>query len=86
MPNLRELPPHERRALDKIRDLLEARAETNWAMPEEYAIKVAQEIAQLPPVDALQAAKRYIEELRKQNAAVQTRVTAATQRRQELAE
>lgn len=75
----------DRRALEKIRELLEDRAETNWGMPDEHAIRVAQDIAQRPPLEALQIAKRYIDELRKQNAGVQTRVAAATQRRQELA-
>ncbi|MEZ4728912.1 MAG: hypothetical protein R3E79_17405 [Caldilineaceae bacterium] len=87
MPDQNRFPEEkDRRALEKIRELLEDRAETNWAMPDEYAIRVAQDIAQRAPLDALQAAKRYIDDLRQQNAGVQARVVAAEKRRQELAE
>lgn len=87
MPDQNRFPDEkDRRALDKIRALLEDRAETNWAMPDEYAIRVAQDIAQRPPLEALQIAKKYIDDLRQQNAGVQTRVAAAVKRRQELAE
>ena len=46
MPNINELSEKERRALEKIRDLLEKRAETNWDMPDEYAFQKAHAIAQ----------------------------------------
>ena len=86
MSNPTELPANQQRALAKIRDLLEARTDTNWAMPDEYAFKKAHDIAQLPPIDALRAAKQYIEELRKQNNDAQSKIDGAQKRKQELAE
>ena len=86
MPNLNELPDNERRALDKIRLLLEERAETNWAMPDEYAFQKAYAIARLSPIEALRAAKEFIAELRKQNESAQFRIEAAQKRKRELTE
>lgn len=76
----------ERRALEKIRTLLEQRAETNWTMPDEYAFKKAHDIARLSPLEALREAKQYIESLREQNRTAQSRIEAAQKRRQDLAE
>ncbi len=76
----------DRRALDKIRALLEQRAETNWAMPDEYAFKKAHDIARLSPLEALREAKQYIEGLREQNRTAQSKIDAAQKRKQELAE
>jgi len=76
----------DQRARRKIRALLDERAETNWAMPEEYAFKKAQDIAQLSPIEALREAKQYIESLREQNRTAQSKIDAAVKRKQELAE
>lgn len=76
----------QERAREKIRELLDERAETNWSMPEEHAFKIAQDIARLSPLEALQAAKKYIDDLRKQNATAQARIEAAQTRKKELAE
>lgn len=76
----------ERRALEKIRTLLEQRAETNWTMPDEYAFKKAHDIARLSPLEALREAKQYIESLREQNRTAQSRIESAQKRKQDLAE
>lgn len=86
MPNINELSEKERRALEKIRDLLEKRAETNWDMPDEYAFQKAHAIAKLSPLEALRAAKEYIEDLRKQNDSAQAKIDAALKRKKDLAE
>lgn len=86
MSKLNELTDRDRRALDKIRNLLDERAETNWAMPDEYAFKKAHDIARLTPLEALREAKQFIEELRKQNETAQSRIDAAQKRKKELTE
>lgn len=86
MPNLNELSEKERRALEKIRSLLEERTETNWNMPDEYAFQKAHAIAKLGPLEALRAAKEYIEDLRKQNDSAQAKLDVALKRKKELSE
>lgn len=86
MANLNELSEKDRRALEKIRSLLEERAETNWNMPDEYAFQKAHAIAKLSPIEALRAAKEYIEDLRKQNDTAQARIDVALKRKKELSE
>jgi hypothetical protein len=86
MSNPNELSKNEQRALEKIRALLDSRADTNWAMPDEYAFKKAHDIAQLKPIEALREAKQYIDELRKQNNDAQAKIDAAQKRKKELTE
>jgi hypothetical protein len=54
--------------IDDIRNILDNDRDTNWSMPEGYAIEYAQEIAALPPKDALIRAQKVIEDLKKKNA------------------
>src|SRR5690554_5709893 len=53
-------------SIQRIRSILTAR-DTNWGMPDAYAIAYAQQIAKLPPDEALVRAQAVIDELEAQN-------------------
>jgi hypothetical protein len=68
-------------AIARIRHILEEDRDTNWNMPDPYAIGYAQEIAKLPPDEAMARALAVIRELEDKNRKEDQRREEARRRR-----
>ncbi|MCB0064610.1 MAG: hypothetical protein KDE19_20950 [Caldilineaceae bacterium] len=71
-------------ALQKIYRILYYERSTDWNMPEEFAHRCANELPNLPPIQALQRATEFIEEVRQHNQAEEQKFQAAENYKVEL--
>jgi hypothetical protein len=80
------ITPEQRAGFQEVRRLMRRHGETNWGMPDDIAITLAQELADVPPDQVLERAKGILKGLKETNLKEKEKRAKARERVAELKE
>jgi hypothetical protein len=62
-----QITPKQRTGFQEVQRIMQAHGETNWGMPEDVAITIAQELAEVPPDQVVEVARGVLKGLKAVN-------------------